>query len=335
MVNANVTVIVPVYNVENYVEKCLNSILNQTYKDITIMAVNDGSTDNSVDVIKKISDKDDRIQLINKTNGGYGSVLEYCIKRIHTKYFIICDPDDWLAPNAIEDLYTFAEQNKLDITVGDKYNVYQDNGEQKYITSIPKKLNIIPNKIYTDNIDIQKFVFSQVSPHAKLFKTEVAKNIRIPHHVSYTDLVLYIISLSRSKRVAYYNKALAYYLIDRPGNTTTSTRASIINDYVIGWQYIFDQLLEWQKKSNDNIDILLYRLFYQIQVILAEYVRVINKDTKNKYYSEILTLYKKLTPYKKNIIKGNIYFTNPWIIRLSLNDDLRNIFLKLYIKKIS
>ena len=85
----DITVIVPTYNVEKYIGKCLKSLLNQTYKNFEIWAVDDGSPDNSKEIIQKYQKVDNRIKYIYKKNGGYGSVLEYCIKKINTKYFLI------------------------------------------------------------------------------------------------------------------------------------------------------------------------------------------------------------------------------------------------------
>ena len=100
-----VSIIVPIYNVEEYISKCLTSLENQTFKNIEIWAVSDGSPDNSAQIVKRYQKKFDNIKLIEKENGGYGSVLEYCINNIKTEYFLICDPDDWLSDDCIEVLY--------------------------------------------------------------------------------------------------------------------------------------------------------------------------------------------------------------------------------------
>ena len=101
---SKVTIVVPIYNVEKYVAKCLDSLIKQTFKDIEIWAISDGSPDNSVNIVKRYAAKDDRVKCIEKENGGYGSVLEYAIKNIKTDYFLICDPDDWISDEAIETL---------------------------------------------------------------------------------------------------------------------------------------------------------------------------------------------------------------------------------------
>ena len=128
---AEITVVVPIYNVEEYIGKCLVSLINQTFTNFEVWAINDGSPDNSSNIVEEYSKQDKRIKLINKENGGYGSVLEYGIKNISSKYFLVCDPDDWLETNALEELYNFAEKKIfLDLLLG-KYPHMQNYIEQK------------------------------------------------------------------------------------------------------------------------------------------------------------------------------------------------------------
>ena len=94
MERSKVTIIVPIYNVEKYVSKCLDSLINQTMDEIEVFAIIDGSPDNSIDIVKKYASMDSRIKCFDKENGGYGSVLEYALDKIETEYFLICDPDD-------------------------------------------------------------------------------------------------------------------------------------------------------------------------------------------------------------------------------------------------
>lgn len=298
---AKVTIVVPIYNVEKYISKCLTSLINQTFQDIEIMAVDDGSPDNSKEIVKKFAEKDTRIKLIVKNNGGYGSVLSYAVKNITTDYFIICDPDDWLATDAVEKLYNFAKKNDVDITVGDRFNVYTQDNTQEYISSKPGFIKVKPMQKITNLKEIQYFSFFLVSPHAKLYKTKLMKNIHFPNKVSYTDFILYLLGLANAKSVAYYNKALAYYLIDRSGNTTTDLRPKVLNDYLVGWHSAFVQITSI---NNENMDVLLYRLFYQLKFIMREYARIIkNKKFKDKYIIDIFNDMVLLQKYSKNIKK--------------------------------
>ena len=127
---SKVSIIVPIYNVEKYVSKCLESLLRQSFSDFEIIAVSDGSPDNSKDIVLDYCKKDNRIKFIEKENGGYGSVLEKAIEHIESEYFMVCDPDDWLSVDAVEVLVNTLEKNNVDLVVGCKYLVYNDNEEE-------------------------------------------------------------------------------------------------------------------------------------------------------------------------------------------------------------
>ena len=94
--NPKVSIIIPVYNVEQYLPKCLDSIINQTLKDIEIICINDGSIDNSLSILKEYASKDDRIIIIDKENEGQGIARNLGIKKAKGKYIGFVDPDDWV-----------------------------------------------------------------------------------------------------------------------------------------------------------------------------------------------------------------------------------------------
>lgn len=325
-----VTVLVPIYNVEEYVEGCLESLLNQTLADIKILAIDDGSPDNSKEIVKKIAAKDSRVELIEKENGGYGSVLELGIKKTNSEFLLICDPDDWLAPKALEVLYDEAIRKNLDLVVGDKFNVYENGSNQEYIKTFKPELKIVPNQVY-EGKNLGKFNFGLVSPHAKLFKKDIVKNISFPYHVSYTDLVLYIIGLTKAKRVEYINQPLAYYRIERPGNTKTDVRASIIEDYLIGWNSILNQLSYEDRKN----PLLLYRLYYQLRYVLVEYRRVKNQPEADKYFDKVVESFDKLLPYKTLIFEASKEnsFRKKIVNHLLFNRSTRKAMAKLIVSE--
>lgn len=281
MNKAKVSIIVPIYNVEQYVGKCLESLTKQTFKDIEIWAISDGSPDNSVKIVKEYAKKDKRIKCIEKENGGYGSVLEYAIKNITTDYFLVCDPDDWLSNDAIEVLYNNAEKHKLDITFGSYYYVYSNDNEEEYTNGACFKHVFTPtsNKVYKGD-DVYKFAFLTPSPHAKLYRTKIAKNIEFPHKISFTDYILYIVSLMNSKKVMHIDKGLAYYLIDREGNSMTDTKPKIGDFHY----KVFTSIIEQYKKQPDiNFESFYYRMYLHFIFINSEITKIKNhKDYKEK-----------------------------------------------------
>jgi len=336
MNKAKVSIIVPIYNVEQYLPKCLDSLLNQTFKDIEVWAVSDGSPDNSVEIIKKYSKKDSRVKCIEKENGGYGSVLEYAIKRINTEYFLVCDPDDWLREDAIEILYNKAIKNKLDVVYGSYYFVYSNNNEEVYTTGSCYKNVFVPesNKVYT-GCDIFKFSFLTPSPHAKLFKTKIAKNIKFPHKISFTDWILYNVSLMNAKRVMHLDVGLAYYLIDREGNSVSDVKPKIADYHY----QVFNSIIEQYNDLGINIDEFYYRMFLHYIFINSEVAKIKVKedyDEKKKLVYELLEICvknrKNIYPYLKyNTFRKQMAFRlllNPITSKSAFNYFSKRLFEK-------
>ena len=124
-----VSVIVPVYNTSNYLEKCITSLLNQTLQDIEIIMVNDGSLDNSREIIEEFQKKDNRILLFNKENGGQASARNLGLSKATGEYVAFLDSDDYISPVMYEQLYNKAKSMDYDIVLCNYYLDY--NGEIK------------------------------------------------------------------------------------------------------------------------------------------------------------------------------------------------------------
>ena len=118
------TVSVASYNIEKFIGQALEPFLSDDIKDdLEVIIVNDGSKDQTSEIAHRYAEKyPNTFIVVDKENGGYGSVLEYSLQKIETEYFLICDPDDWLSNDAIEVLYNKAQKNDLDIVVGCKYS---------------------------------------------------------------------------------------------------------------------------------------------------------------------------------------------------------------------
>lgn len=291
----SVSIIVPIYNVEKYLKKCFDSLISQTYNNIRIYAVIDGSPDNSLEIVHEYMKNDSRFVCVNKENGGYGSALDTAISMIESEYFLICDPDDWLANNCIEELYKKAKSNNLDICVGDKFNVYVDDESFNYSSTLQNN-TMEYNRVYEGD-DIRKFVDSRVSPHSKLYRTSICKDIVFEHKVSYTDFTLFLVALDRSKRVCYIDKPLSYYLCDRPGNTATDRKPQILNSYIKVWYSTFEQL----DKSRDGR--IIYKMYEQFKHILTEYSMFEDKQNVRQYYEDIVNMLSCLAPYSNKMFK--------------------------------
>lgn len=138
-----ISIIIPVYNVESYLERCINSILNQTYKEFEAIFINDGSTDNSLSILKKYQEKDKRIIIIDKANTGTGDTRNTGLDRAKGEFISFLDSDDWYDKEYLEELYKNLKENDSDIAMCNLKVVY-DNKEKNHNTNVYsfKKINL-------------------------------------------------------------------------------------------------------------------------------------------------------------------------------------------------
>ena len=117
----SISIIVPIYNAEKYIHRCLDSILAQTYKNFELILINDGSIDNRGKICDEYSQRDNRIKVIHKNNGGVASARQCGIENAKGEYTIHIDPDDWVESNMLEELYNKAIKEKADVVICDFY----------------------------------------------------------------------------------------------------------------------------------------------------------------------------------------------------------------------
>ena len=181
--NPKISVIIPVYNVEKYLRECLDSVINQTMKDIEIICVNDGSTDSSLDILKEYAEKDDRIIVINQTNGYVESARNNALKIAKAEYIQFVDSDDYLELNACETAYKYALQYDVDVVVFGYKN-------------FPKQVGNVKNKRYTlKHKEINVFHgglrsgrhLCRSMPWNKLFRREIIKGCYFPEWLRFRD----------------------------------------------------------------------------------------------------------------------------------------------------
>ena len=306
-----ITVIVPIYNVEKYLRKCFDSLLKQDYEDFVVMAVNDGSPDNSQEIIDEYTAKyPEKIKGVKKENGGYGSVLQLAIATCGTPYFLVCDPDDYLADGALSHLADLAAVSGADITIGAKYFIYDGLDQQDYDPAYNTNYcTLKKNNVYNKGAeDFKDLFFVDPSPHSKLYRTEVAKNIKFPFKVSYTDNLLFYISLLNSEKVIYTDKACAYYLVDRPGNTMTDLRPKAI----IGHIEVFKTILN--QAPAEAISMFWYRMFESFKFIQRSCERLTDPADYKECLEKCYELVELLMPHKKEVMKEYRHYSEAKII---------------------
>lgn len=321
---AEVTIVVPIYKVEKYLRACFDSLLKQTSSNYTVLAINDGSPDHSEEIIKEYCAKyPDKIKGIKKQNGGYGSVLQVALKEMKTPYFLICDPDDTLEENAVETLLNLAKISGADITIGAKTFVYEDSKDRDYDLAYNKEfVTLKTDTVYKSSTkEFDDLFFIDPSPHAKLYRTDLARGIKFPEHVGYTDNLLFYISLLNSKKVIYTDKALANYLVNRTGNTMTDVSYKAMNGQIL----VFKTILTHADKLKDVRDIFYYRMFESYKFMLYQSRRM--NCTKEEYKTALNylgTFVEKLCDHEKEIKPLYKKYTKCSFIERSKDEALMN-----------
>ena len=160
------TLIIPIYNIEQYLSQCLDSIINQTYKNIQIILVDDGSTDSSGRICDEYADKDSRIIVIHKENGGLVSARKAGLRKATGEYVVYVDGDDWIELNAIEHMVGTIERTKADIVL---YDHYENTGESQIVVTNNVKEGLydkgkLLRHIYPKMISTERFFEWQIFP---------------------------------------------------------------------------------------------------------------------------------------------------------------------------
>lgn len=281
-----VSIIIPCYNAEKTIKKCLDSVINQTYKNIEIIVINDGSVDRTNEIIKPFL-IDERIKYYNRTNHGIGKTRNFGIKEASGKYITFLDSDDYLVENAIEKFYEIAEKNNLDLVISDYYKV-KEKQEYEKIKSFPViDIKNNPNLILDVNL----------APWNKLYKTDLIKGIYFEENLKYEDAPFVIKSMLEAKKIGKLNEPTHYYVVNPESETTIRDEKifdifkilDIIGDYVKKYKFLTNIYKRLVVRIICNYNI---QQRYQKKIKLSnrfidegfKYMKKIDNDYKNNEY---------------------------------------------------
>lgn len=209
-VNPKISIIVPVYNTESYLEECLDSILAQTLKDIEIICVNDGSPDHSQDILERYAQKDKRVKVLVKENGGLSSARNAGMKIAEGEYIAFVDSDDFVAPEMMETLYTRAEETKSDITIGDLYLYDQKTGETRDYRDQMLFLRLKNRVVALEECpELIRCIAAWDRIYRRCFLDEIGA--QFPEGLVYEDAIFTAKTVTRTKRIAVVPQKLYYY----------------------------------------------------------------------------------------------------------------------------
>lgn len=223
MNNPCVSVVMPIYNVENFLKKSLESVLNQTLKNIEIICINDGSTDGSLDIINYFALKDERIVVFNKNNSGYGNTMNIGIRIAKGEYIGILEPDDFMDYDMIEKLYKEAKKYDLDVVKSNYFN-YKTSSNTNTFVNVLGKFNY--NKIISseDNkyiCNIRPCIWSAIYKKQLLIKNKIFFN-ETPG-ASYQDTAFSFKVWVNAKKVEFVKPAYLHYRTDNDNSSEHST----------------------------------------------------------------------------------------------------------------
>lgn len=217
-----VSILVPIYNVEKYLKECLESLVNQTLNNIEIICINDGSTDNSLKIIKEYASKDSRIKIIDKKNSGYGASMNQGLDAAVGKYIGIVESDDFVNKNMFEDLYNLAEKHNADMVKSDYYSYLSSKDQYKKAGRIAKfKTSRVTNSQEQPKLlRMQAFIWSAIYKNEFLKKNNI-RFLETPG-ASYQDTSFAFKTIALAERIFLTPKAYLNYRIDNENSSVNS-----------------------------------------------------------------------------------------------------------------
>ena len=205
-----VSVIIPVYNVEKYLKKCLDTVINQTLKDIEIICVDDGSTDNSLNILDEYQKSDSRIKILNQENKGPGEARNLALKNINGEYVFFLDSDDWIELDALEKLYDNATANDSDLVFFNSIEHLPNNQDRERIFYVLEKFK---DSVFDYTVEKRLVLNSFFVPWSKLYRTSfiLENNLKYPPFPLFVDVSFHVANTSLARRITYLPEKLYHY----------------------------------------------------------------------------------------------------------------------------
>ena len=325
-----ISIVVPVYNSEKYLDDCINSLLNQTYDNIEILFINDGSSDNSLNILNKFK-SNGRIKIINQKNSGAFIARKVGILNAKGKYIMFVDSDDYISNNTVEVLVNYIKEYNPDIV---KFKFLTFPNESKKIVYFDET----EHPVYMNNIDFNMINKTLLTTNKlnNLSTMIVKKNIitfpQIEKRINLSeDFLMSFFIYNNAKSVLFVDDCLYFY---RNNSNSTIHRVSFneincnLNDEKLVFEIVKDNINNWEGNNNLYINMLINRLLDNISLIYLN--KCINLKKYNK--KEINSLSRNLLNYIQEIPELKLYkkFCKKNKIDNSNINRIKNIFKDLY-----
>ena len=298
-----ISVIVPVYNTEKYLRRCVDSILAQTFTDFELLLIDDGSTDSSGAICDEYAQKDSRVRVFHKENGGVSSARNLGLDNATSEWITFVDSDDWISDSFLANLY-ITEIDEVDIVIS--YANYVGNvGKPNYENYIEGKHKIE----LVESLFLKNDLAWQTSPWAKLYKTEICRDIRFKEGMHIGEDLVFLYSYLMKCKYFYVFKLTDYnYLID--DNLTLTRRINKLDEELFFYENIYRILNAFVDRFNIREEIVLSKINW----IRAYYVqRVLN----SMYHNETISQNKRLDVISSIEIEKYVNFIgkDSWKVR--------------------
>lgn len=275
-----ISIIVPVHNIAEYASKCIQSLINQTYKNIEIILVDDGSTDNSPAICDEFARQDKRIKVIHKRNGGVSDTRNVGLDAATGEYIGFVDGDDWIDEDMYDTLYNLIDEHQADISICTHYTELPNKTRVKYKSNKTKVYNtqqaiavLIEDKI------IQNYLWE------KLFKRELFTGLRFPIGWSFEDIALHCQIFHKAQKIVLLQTPKYHYRI-RLGSITNSTRNPLKES-----QYLQAVHGQFQFAAENNIKVKKPKKLVQKTFHVINHVIVLPPSSlKDKYINDALEI---------------------------------------------
>lgn len=297
-----ISIVVPIYNINSYLRKCLDSIKNQSYTGFNVYCVNDGSTDDSQEIVKEYLD-DNRFHLLNKENGGLSDARNFGLKEVDTEYVMFVDGDDHLEPNLLSKTLEQLEKSKSDILVFGYYQHHVDKNKEIILLNKPSgTYKLLDNK--------ELLALTPNAAWNKIYRTSLFKDNKIeyPKGYRYEDLGTTPKLLLKAKSIDYLNEPLYNYIIDRPNNITSK-----IDNKMYDIIQMCTDIIDYYKNNNkyeEYKDELNYLCSINLIQALRKVVLLKDKKFVNKFIDDLFNFKDKysindISKYKNYLQKGD------------------------------
>lgn len=310
-----ISIIVPVYNVEKYIEKCLLSIKNQSFKDFECLIVDDGSKDNSISIAKGLVNDDDRFIFLTKENGGLSDARNYGLKQAKGEYICFVDSDDYVDKDLLLLTYEKAKKYDSDIVCFDLYYVFSDNQ-----LKISKGADYNEVSSYKDN---KKIIFNNNSANNKLYKKSFLQDKSFIKDMWYEDMAVIPVWIARANNMSYVNKPL-YYYVQREGSISHSANPKLFDIYLA---------INMVKKSLNLSSYEVRGLYFHNCLVMTvlRIKEISDKKTRIEYYKEnIDKLSNDYSEWYRDLKKEKSFSFKQRIIFYLLKHNKYNLLDSLY-----